>query len=137
MFSTSWMHMLLELIDWFIVVAGIYSPNAYRGFAREFIKDLERLRFVVQTLCCFIFVITRWETKSLTCIINKLLGQELFWISSNPVKTSELRQPQKCLSKGRVSVAATFLARWEIFFAKIKTFLLMWDCICSSWMNNE
>lgn len=25
--------------------AGIYSPNAYRGFAREFIKDLERIRF--------------------------------------------------------------------------------------------
>ncbi|KAJ6413532.1 hypothetical protein OIU84_006348 [Salix udensis] len=25
-------------------VAGIYSPNAYRGFAREFIKDLERMR---------------------------------------------------------------------------------------------
>lgn len=24
--------------------AGIYSPNAYRGFAREFIKDLERIR---------------------------------------------------------------------------------------------
>ncbi|WZY91700.1 hypothetical protein YC2023_064029 [Brassica napus] len=24
--------------------SGIYSPNAYRGFAREFIKDLERLR---------------------------------------------------------------------------------------------
>uniref|UniRef100_A0A0E0CRV2 Uncharacterized protein n=1 Tax=Oryza meridionalis TaxID=40149 RepID=A0A0E0CRV2_9ORYZ len=24
--------------------AGIYSPNAYRGFAREFIKDLERMR---------------------------------------------------------------------------------------------
>ncbi|WMV43032.1 hypothetical protein MTR67_036417 [Solanum verrucosum] len=23
---------------------GIYSPNAYRGFAREFIKDLERMR---------------------------------------------------------------------------------------------
>ncbi|CAL5332062.1 unnamed protein product [Camellia sinensis] len=23
---------------------GIYSPNAYRGFAREFIKDLERIR---------------------------------------------------------------------------------------------
>ncbi|KAH9693675.1 cytoplasmic tRNA 2-thiolation protein 1 [Citrus sinensis] len=27
-----------------IAIAGIYSPNAYRGFAREFIKDLERLR---------------------------------------------------------------------------------------------
>lgn len=26
------------------VTAGIYSPNAYRGFAREFIKDLERIR---------------------------------------------------------------------------------------------
>ena len=26
--------------------AGIYSPNAYRGFAREFIKDLERIRFL-------------------------------------------------------------------------------------------
>ncbi|KAD3641298.1 hypothetical protein E3N88_30522 [Mikania micrantha] len=25
-------------------IAGIYSPNAYRGFAREFIKDLERIR---------------------------------------------------------------------------------------------
>jgi cytoplasmic tRNA 2-thiolation protein 1 len=24
--------------------SGIYSPNAYRGFAREFIKDLERMR---------------------------------------------------------------------------------------------
>jgi cytoplasmic tRNA 2-thiolation protein 1 len=22
----------------------IYSPNAYRGFAREFLKDLERIR---------------------------------------------------------------------------------------------
>ncbi|KAF9681955.1 hypothetical protein SADUNF_Sadunf05G0057100 [Salix dunnii] len=30
------------LRDYF--VAGIYSPNAYRGFAREFIKDLERMR---------------------------------------------------------------------------------------------
>lgn len=29
-------------------ITGIYSPNAYRGFAREFIKDLERLRL----LCC-------------------------------------------------------------------------------------
>lgn len=27
-------------------VAGIYSPNAYRGFAREFIKDLERIRLL-------------------------------------------------------------------------------------------
>ncbi|KAI5056492.1 hypothetical protein GOP47_0028310 [Adiantum capillus-veneris] len=27
-----------------LVVSGIYSPNAYRGFAREFIKDLEALR---------------------------------------------------------------------------------------------
>lgn len=27
-------------------LAGIYSPNAYRGFAREFIKDLESIRFV-------------------------------------------------------------------------------------------
>lgn len=27
--------------------AGIYSPNAYRGFAREFIKDLERIRFFI------------------------------------------------------------------------------------------
>ncbi|PHU29011.1 Cytoplasmic tRNA 2-thiolation protein 1 [Capsicum chinense] len=26
------------------ILRGIYSPNAYRGFAREFIKDLERLR---------------------------------------------------------------------------------------------
>ncbi|KAF8729970.1 hypothetical protein HU200_017294 [Digitaria exilis] len=25
-------------------IHGIYSPNAYRGFAREFIKDLERMR---------------------------------------------------------------------------------------------
>ncbi|KAH0920235.1 hypothetical protein HID58_027895 [Brassica napus] len=70
----------------------IYSPNAYRGFAREFIKDLERLRFFVQTFAFYI-------------------RQELFWISLNPVKTSELRRPRKCLSKGRVSVAATFLAR--------------------------
>lgn len=29
----------------FFEIAGIYSPNAYRGFAREFIKDLERIRF--------------------------------------------------------------------------------------------
>ncbi|WZZ07068.1 hypothetical protein YC2023_092989 [Brassica napus] len=43
-------HMLLELIDLFIVVAGIYSPNAYRGFAREFIKDLERLRFLPKAI---------------------------------------------------------------------------------------
>ncbi|KAH9622588.1 hypothetical protein KSS87_001775 [Heliosperma pusillum] len=28
----------------FVSFAGIYSPNAYRGFAREFIKDLERIR---------------------------------------------------------------------------------------------
>lgn len=27
-------------------ITGIYSPNAYRGFAREFIKDLERLRLL-------------------------------------------------------------------------------------------
>ncbi|KAJ8437434.1 hypothetical protein Cgig2_031955 [Carnegiea gigantea] len=27
-----------------VILAGIYSPNAYRGFAREFIKDLERIR---------------------------------------------------------------------------------------------
>ncbi|EMS57899.1 Cytoplasmic tRNA 2-thiolation protein 1 [Triticum urartu] len=26
------------------ITTGIYSPNAYRGFAREFIKDLERMR---------------------------------------------------------------------------------------------
>ncbi|KAF3435064.1 hypothetical protein FNV43_RR22151 [Rhamnella rubrinervis] len=26
------------------ITTGIYSPNAYRGFAREFIKDLERIR---------------------------------------------------------------------------------------------
>ncbi|VVA25751.1 PREDICTED: cytoplasmic [Prunus dulcis] len=26
------------------ILRGIYSPNAYRGFAREFIKDLERIR---------------------------------------------------------------------------------------------
>ncbi|PPD85966.1 hypothetical protein GOBAR_DD17076 [Gossypium barbadense] len=27
-----------------VQISGIYSPNAYRGFAREFIKDLERIR---------------------------------------------------------------------------------------------
>ncbi|GJM86935.1 hypothetical protein PR202_ga02839 [Eleusine coracana subsp. coracana] len=27
------------------ILRGIYSPNAYRGFAREFIKDLERMSF--------------------------------------------------------------------------------------------
>ncbi|KAM7256978.1 hypothetical protein ACFE04_012719 [Oxalis oulophora] len=26
------------------ILRGIYSPNAYRGFAREFIKDLEKIR---------------------------------------------------------------------------------------------
>lgn len=31
-------------------LAGIYSPNAYRGFAREFIKDLESIRFVTTLL---------------------------------------------------------------------------------------
>ncbi|KAK9946848.1 hypothetical protein M0R45_012291 [Rubus argutus] len=30
--------------DVIVKIAGIYSPNAYRGFAREFIKDLERIR---------------------------------------------------------------------------------------------
>lgn len=35
----------VQCINIFVVgVAGIYSPNAYRGFAREFIKDLERIR---------------------------------------------------------------------------------------------
>ncbi|CAD6242267.1 unnamed protein product [Miscanthus lutarioriparius] len=29
---------------WLYHDPGIYSPNAYRGFAREFIKDLERMR---------------------------------------------------------------------------------------------
>jgi hypothetical protein len=29
---------------WLFHDPGIYSPNAYRGFAREFIKDLERMR---------------------------------------------------------------------------------------------
>lgn len=32
-------------------IAGIYSPNAYRGFAREFIKDLERIRFFSSWVC--------------------------------------------------------------------------------------
>ncbi|KAG6526545.1 hypothetical protein ZIOFF_016535 [Zingiber officinale] len=27
-----------------VILLGIYSPNAYRGFARELIKDLERIR---------------------------------------------------------------------------------------------
>lgn len=27
-----------------VLVSGTYSPNAYRGFAREFIKDLEAIR---------------------------------------------------------------------------------------------
>ncbi|CAN6539141.1 unnamed protein product [Malus baccata var. baccata] len=34
----------LDLRRHFCQIAGIYSPNAYRGFAREFIKDLERFR---------------------------------------------------------------------------------------------
>uniref|UniRef100_A0A0D3EQV8 Cytoplasmic tRNA 2-thiolation protein 1 n=1 Tax=Oryza barthii TaxID=65489 RepID=A0A0D3EQV8_9ORYZ len=32
-----------EILDYFSTEC-IYSPNAYRGFAREFIKDLERMR---------------------------------------------------------------------------------------------
>ncbi|KAK1296629.1 Cytoplasmic tRNA 2-thiolation protein 1 [Acorus calamus] len=35
---------LLNILRGDIARHGIYSPNAYRGFAREFIKDLERIR---------------------------------------------------------------------------------------------
>lgn len=34
-----------------VQISGIYSPNAYRGFAREFIKDLERIRFIPLCFC--------------------------------------------------------------------------------------
>nr|CAB3448025.1 unnamed protein product [Digitaria exilis]CAB3451167.1 unnamed protein product [Digitaria exilis] len=33
-----------NILIWLCCDPGIYSPNAYRGFAREFIKDLERMR---------------------------------------------------------------------------------------------
>ena len=40
------------LLDFILLfyTSGIYSPNAYRGFAREFIKDLERIRSLPLTL---------------------------------------------------------------------------------------
>jgi len=40
-------------VESFILIAGIYSPNAYRGFACEFINDLERLRYLFN--CCRIY----------------------------------------------------------------------------------
>jgi cytoplasmic tRNA 2-thiolation protein 1 len=38
------MYAYFKKLDYFSTEC-IYSPNAYRGFAREFIKDLERIRF--------------------------------------------------------------------------------------------
>lgn len=37
------MYAYFKKLDYFSTEC-IYSPNAYRGFAREFIKDLERMR---------------------------------------------------------------------------------------------
>jgi hypothetical protein len=53
-FSVLLLFLLIGFLDcpnyrvffFFLENAGIYSPNAYRGFAREFIKDLERIRLL-------------------------------------------------------------------------------------------
>jgi len=47
----------------------IYSPNAYRGFAREFLKDLERIRpsailgprLLVFACACAVCRVVSWE----------------------------------------------------------------------------
>lgn len=46
-----WILSLYLLNILFFQIAGIYSPNAYRGFAREFIKDLERMRLLSSWDC--------------------------------------------------------------------------------------
>ena len=48
-FACLYHSILLDFVLLFYI-SGIYSPNAYRGFAREFIKDLERIRLLPLTL---------------------------------------------------------------------------------------
>ncbi|KAF3618234.1 Cytoplasmic tRNA 2-thiolation protein 1 [Capsicum annuum] len=76
------------------ILRGIYSPNAYRGFAREFIKDLERLSNSVVVMS----------------------DQEPFLTSSNQVKTFGSPPLQKCQNKELVKDVVIYRARGSVSF---------------------
>lgn len=115
-------------------ISGIYSPNAYRGFAREFIKDLERLR--LWTCYMFYLLLAFFVYKNnlsiISCVSHILFNDSLllffsldsdlgpYLTSLNQVKISGFPLLPKCLSKGPVNVVVTFQVRYICINFRLK-----------------
>jgi cytoplasmic tRNA 2-thiolation protein 1 len=100
------MYAYFKKLDYFSTEC-IYSPNAYRGFAREFIKDLERIRFVA-TCFFFVFVVIPLLTASLICrpraILDIIKSGENFRIST----TTKMPEQGMCERCGYISSQVFF-----------------------------
>lgn len=84
-------------------ISGIYSPNAYRGFAREFIKDLERIRSVcIIFYLCLLFLLSHHISMAKCrprAILDIIKSGENFRIST----TTKMPQQGTCERCGYIS----------------------------------
>jgi cytoplasmic tRNA 2-thiolation protein 1 len=97
------MYAYFKKLDYFSTEC-IYSPNAYRGFARELIKDLERVRP--------------------QCIIDIIKSAETFQFDVVNIKKQVLSRCEKCnyISSQKICRACVFLEGLNKGHAKLSIF---------------
>lgn len=97
------MYAYFKKLDYFSTEC-IYSPNAYRGFARELIKDLERVRP--------------------QCIIDIIKSAETFQFDVVNIRKQTLTRCEKCnyISSQKICRACVFLDGLNKGTAKLSIF---------------
>ncbi len=97
------MYAYFKKLDYFSTEC-IYSPNAYRGFARELIKDLERVRP--------------------QCIIDIIKSAETFQFDVVNIRKQTLTRCEKCnyISSQKICRACVFLEGLNKGTAKLSIF---------------
>jgi cytoplasmic tRNA 2-thiolation protein 1 len=119
------MYAYFKKLDYFSTEC-IYSPNAYRGFAREFIKDLERIRFVAT---CF-FVLFSLLFHYLLPASYADPGQ--FSTSSNQGRILEFLPLPKCLNRECVNAVVIFLVRYFSHYPSLKLCFILYNTMLLS-----
>ncbi|GJN22370.1 hypothetical protein PR202_gb09926 [Eleusine coracana subsp. coracana] len=89
---------LFFMLDYFSTEC-IYSPNAYRGFAREFIKDLERMRSAMFVYLVSSFVSDDYHWSRPRAILDIIRSGENFRIST----TTRMPEQGTCERCGYIS----------------------------------
>ncbi|XP_027354747.1 cytoplasmic tRNA 2-thiolation protein 1-like isoform X1 [Abrus precatorius] len=96
------MYAYFKRLDYFSTEC-IYSPNAYRGFAREFIKDLERIRSLSNSNYLILVLHTQSHVVVLICrpraILDIIKSGENFRIST----TTKMPEQGTCERCGYIS----------------------------------